>query len=106
MKKFIVQLLSNRFGIVLATLNVCYFVSKGSSITDRLFGKLFVCANFPAAISAILSLEFVKIFSHKLSYAAEMNLANAFLAFFIVWQSLFIAWLAKTIARRLRPKQL
>jgi hypothetical protein len=106
MKKFIVNLFSNRFGIILATLNACYFVSKGSAVADHLFGKIFVCANFPAAISAILSLELVKIFSHKLSFATEMNVANAFFAFFIVMQSLFIAWIAKTIAQKLRPKEL
>ena len=29
MKNFVKELLTNRFGIVLATLNVCYFVSRG-----------------------------------------------------------------------------
>lgn len=102
MKKFIVNLFSNRFGIILATLNVCYFASKGNGITRHLFGKIFVCANFPAAISAILSLEFVKIFLHELSFPTEMDMVNIFFAFFIVLQWLFIAWIAKTIAQKLR----
>ncbi|MEP6902857.1 MAG: hypothetical protein ABJA66_13980 [Actinomycetota bacterium] len=106
MKKFIVNLFSNRFGIVLATLNVCYFASKGSGITNQLFGQIFVCAHFPAAISALLSLGIVKIFLHKLSYPTEMNIANTFFAFFIVAQWLFITWIAKTIAQKLRPKEL
>jgi hypothetical protein len=100
MKKFIGSLFSNRFGIVLAALNVCYFVSKGSDVTNNLFGKIFVCMNFPAAISALLAREFVEIFSHNLSFAAEMTVANIFFAFFIAGQWLFIAWIAKTLGAK------
>lgn len=104
MKKFIVNLLSNRFGIVLATLNVCYFVSK-ENVINNLFGKLFVGANIPAAISALLSVEFIKIFSHDLPFPVRRSLADTFFTFFIVLQWLFIAWIAKTLAAKIRrPK--
>jgi hypothetical protein len=106
MKKFIVSLFSNHFGIVLAGLNVCYFVSKGNRVTDNIFGKLFLCLNFPAAISALLAREFVKIFAHDLSFAEQMTVADIFFAVFIAGQWLFIAWIARTLARKFRPAEL
>jgi len=106
MKSFIVNLFSNRFGIVLATLNVCYFASRGNHVACTALGKIYVSVNAPAAISAILSREFVKIFSHPLSFAAEDNLANAFFAVFIVLQWLFIAWIARTLAAKIRRAKL
>jgi hypothetical protein len=102
MKKFIVSLFSNRFGIVLATLNVCCFVSKGKFLLEYPLDINLYCFNLPAVISTLLSLEIVKIFQHKLSFTAETSLANAFFVFFIVLQWLFIAWSAKTIARKFR----
>jgi hypothetical protein len=106
MKKFIVNLLSNRFGIILATLNVCYFMSKGNNFTDKPFGKIFLCANFPAALPATLSVEFINIFVHNLSDPAKMILANAFFIPFCIIQWLFIAWFARTIAQKIRPTEL
>jgi hypothetical protein len=100
MKKFIVNLFSNHFGIFLAALNACYFVSKGSYVTGNAFGKVFVCMNSPAAISALLSVEFIKIFSHELSYPTQSAMAHFFFTFFIVLQWLFIAWIAKTAAAK------
>jgi hypothetical protein len=105
MKKFVINLFSNRFGIILAALNVCYFMSKGEGLLRLPFEKLFACANLPALISTALTLEFIKIFSHRLSHAAEMMLGNTFFPFFIVLQWLFIAWIAKTLAAKIqRPK--
>ncbi len=106
MKKFIVQLFSNRFGIVLATLNVCYLASKGNDFMARPFGKLFVCTNFPAAVSAIFSLEFLEIFIDKIPSPAITVLGNTFFTFFIILQWLFIAWIARTIAQKFRSKEL
>ena len=106
MKKFIVRLFSNHFGIVLAVFNVCFFVSKGSAVTDSLFGKMFVCANIPAGISAILSAQIIKIFLHPLSLQTEMNIVNTFFAFFIIAQWLFIAHFAKKIADKFRPNEI
>lgn len=102
MKKFIVKLFSNRFGIILATLNLCYFVSKGNALFYHPSGKYFLCANLPAVISTGLSVEFIRIFLPNISPAAEMTLGNTLFVVFIVFQWLFIAWLARTIAQKLR----
>jgi hypothetical protein len=104
MKKFIVSLFSNRFGIVLAALNLCYFASKIDNFNAYLFGKLFVLLHFPAVAATILSVEFVRIFVHKISPSAEATLANTFLGAFIVLQWLFITWIAKTLAQKFRPQ--
>src|SRR5215213_1508735 len=106
MKKFIVSPFSNRFGIALATLNLCFFASKIDNFNAALFGKLFVMMHFPAVALTILSLEFVKIFVHKISPPAESNLGNIFFAAFIVFQWLFIAWIAKTLAQKFRRGEL
>jgi len=106
MRKFIVNLFSNHFGIILAALNLCYFVSKINVFPISPFGKIFACANLPAFASAILSLEFVKIFIHRPSFSTEEFLGYGFLAVFIVLQWLFIAWIAKTLAARFRPKEI
>ena len=103
MRKFFAELFTNRFGIVLAALNVCYFASQGNHVACTALGKIFISLNAPAAISAVLSRELVKIFSPQLSLAAEANIANVFLVFFIILQWLFIARLARTIALRIRP---
>ena len=104
MKKFIVNLFSNRFGIVLAALNLCYFASKIDNFNAYLIGKLFVLIHFPAAALTLLALEFVQIFVHKIAPAAETTLGNMFFAAFIVFQWLFIAWIAKTLAQKFRPQ--
>jgi hypothetical protein len=106
MKNFLVNLFSNRFGIVLAALNLCYFASKIYNFTASPFAKIFVCAHFPAVALTIFSLEFVKLFVHKISPLAETTLGNIFFAVFVVFQWLFIAWIAKTVAQKFRPKEL
>ncbi len=106
MKKFIVDLFSNRFGIVLAGLNLCYFAGKSMATMHQPFGTIFGCANFPAAISSLLSVEFIKIFAHTISFTTEIMLAKTFFAVFIALQWLFIAWISRTLARKLRPREL
>jgi hypothetical protein len=104
MKKFIVDLFSNRFGIVLAALNLCYFASKIDNFSAYLLGKLFVLLHFPAVASTLLSLELVRIFAHKIAPSSETTLGNMFFAVFIVLQWLCIAWIAKTLAQKFRPQ--
>lgn len=105
MRKFIVNLLSNHFGIILAALNVCFFMSKNDVLIKQPFGKLFLCANFPAAISALLSVEFVKIFAHRLAFSTENLLGTTFFVFFCIAQWLLVAYVAKTLAAKIRrPK--
>lgn len=106
MKKFIIQLITNRFGIILVALNLCYFVSKNNDFVRQPFGKLFLCANFPSAISALLSVEVVKFFSHHLSFPQELAYANFFFVFFCAAQWLFVAWFAKTLAAKIRRPKL
>jgi hypothetical protein len=58
MKKFIVNLLSNRFGIVLATINLCYFATFFTKLieTHRVpAGKLFLILNLPSSICSHIS---------------------------------------------------
>jgi hypothetical protein len=108
MKKFVINLFSNRFGIILAALNVCYFASAGRDLMYYPFGKIFACINLPALISAMLSLKFFKILTPEISFQTPtlgIILLNILLAFFITLQWLFIAWIAKTLSGKWqRPK--
>ena len=109
MKKFIVNLFSNRFGILLAVLNLCYFVSKTPVIFNfprNVFGKLFLSLNAPALICAGISAKISEEFLTALSFEARYRLTSVFIAFFIVLQWLFIAWFARTIAQKFRPKEI
>ena len=102
MKKFIVELFSNRFGIVLAALNVCYFAGKGI-VPFQPSGRIFFCANLPAAASTVFSLKFANLLMPEFFYTSRTGLGDLLFAFFIVLQWLFIARIAKTIAQRFRP---
>lgn len=106
MKKFIVQLVSNRLGIFLAALNICYFVSENSNFFRAPFGKIFLSANTPAGITALLSVEVIKLFAHNIDSPEQMALTNVLFFFFCIVQWLFIAWIAKTLAAKFRPKEL
>ena len=104
MKKFIVNLFLNRFGIVLAALNVCYFAGNGI-VPFQPSGMIFFCMNLPAAFATICSLGFVRLLLSEASFSRLMISVDLFFAFFTVLQWLFIAWIAKTIARKLRPAE-
>jgi len=60
MRKVITELFTNRFGIVLAALNLCFFASRINNFNAPPIGKLFVYMNFPAIGSTILSLNFTR----------------------------------------------
>lgn len=98
MRKFFVELFTNRFGIVLATLNLCFFASRINNFNAPPFGKFFASLNFPAIGSTILSVNFIKMFVYQFSLWTEVNLGNIIFAVFIVLQWLFIAWLAGKIS--------
>ena len=109
MKKFIVNLFSNRFGIVLAALNACYFIYKTPVLFDfprTFFSKLFLSLNSPALIATGILHEILREFIPKLSYEMQYRVSSAIIGFFIVLQWLFIAWIAKTLAQKFRPTQL
>jgi hypothetical protein len=62
MKNFIKGLLTNRFGIILATLNLCYLVSHnpaGIRVLDN-FDKLIFSLNSPAAVLTIIPITIIK----------------------------------------------
>ena len=105
MKKFIVNLFSNRFGIVLATLNICYVAARGIGLFNFLqnpSAKYFLSLNFPSVIVAGLSFKITHIVFPEISFEAQTDLKIAFFAFFIVLQWLFIGWLTKILAEKLR----
>ena len=57
MRKFIANLFSNRFGIVLATLNVCYLakvIFAKPLIVPTLSEKIFLSINAPGLLNAPL----------------------------------------------------
>ena len=103
MKKIIVNLLSNRFGIVLAALNLCYFAGKLFVLADlprNISGKIFLSLNIPALISSSLLYEILRNFLPELSYDNRFYVRSGFVTVCIVFQWLFIAWIAKTIAQK------
>lgn len=105
MKNFVVELLSNRFGTVLATLNVCYFLSsRFPELTYPLsnFDKLMLVQNLPASILTHIPLriiEFLFFMPHRFDYM--QYIVTVFL-FFVTLQWLFIAWLARKIALKIQ----
>ena len=117
MWNFIKSLLSNRFGIVLATLNVCYFVSKdfwGYLLAHKHGVECIFfespqlipminpgLLNVPAFIGSFMPSNFIiSVFSDYCVFThAEIQLTIT--TFFIIFQWLFIGWLAKTIAQKI-----
>ena len=105
MKKFVGSLFSNRFGIVLAAINLCYLAGRGIGLFDFLrtpSAKYFLSLNFPSLIAAGLSLRAAQIFLPEISFEAQTGLKIGLFAFFIVIQWLSIGWLTKTLAEKLR----
>ena len=105
MRKFIRELFSNRFGIVLAALNLCYLMSHDHQPTRHLLDMPVFCANIPAGALGFLSLKGIEsLFNVELSLTVSANLASVFFVFFITLQWLFIAWIAKMLAARILRK--
>lgn len=103
MRNFIKGMLTNRFGIVLATLNVCYFVSHSPGAIRLLFDfdKLMISLNTPAALLTLIPITVIKIlFQMPYKFAFDQFGLVTFL-FFVILQWLFIGWAAKTIARKI-----
>jgi hypothetical protein len=105
MKNFLINLLSNRFGIALATTNVVYFLIK-MPVTEPfprpLLGKLFLAINAPALILSRLADETVLHFFTGMSYESQFQLAIFSITIFVVIQWLFVAWAARQLAVKLR----
>lgn len=125
MKGFIKQLVTNRLGIILATLNLCYFVSpkfsanafltsldnlqcftKGSNFfvsSIYYIENLMLNANFPALGLSAISKYFIKLILWNPNEIAAGVLGFFSTLFFITLQWLFIGWTAKKIAFAIRP---
>lgn len=124
MKKFTKELIANRFGIVLATLNVCYFVSKSfvnfafshGEGSECLFVKhyafqwmrfqcseLMLWINLPAVLASVLQARLTQKVLPDFCSFEQAKFQIAFLLIFITLQWLFIGQTAKTIARAVRP---
>lgn len=121
MKKFVRQLLTNYFGILTGTLNVCYFVSdefihelfsnnleNNHTLFERhlfywmeiYYAKPMIYINTPAMIVSILPitiLEMILNFSNSTYIETQL----IFLLFFIYIQWLFIGSASKQIIQKL-----
>src|SRR5689334_505547 len=110
MRKFIASLLSNRFGILLAAVNVCYFAAKTqnmASVAQTFIGKVFISINMPAFVLTRLCYEIgAAFFGEFINPASQFGVKLGMFASFIVLEWLFIAWLAETLAARIRRPNL
>src|SRR5213592_495664 len=112
MKKFAKELVTNRFGIVTATLNICYFLLIKFShdffsdihenipllLAGNIFywldaysSKIMLYINSPAILISLCS-TFSLVTDSKIPKIIEVKLFFGFFLFFIVLQWLFIGW--------------
>lgn len=124
MKGFIKQLLTNRLGIILAALNLCYLFSRPFFYATFSFDNTTFCSmhtkhtftcvlmqysepfsslNLPAVILSIIPDILIQSFS-RTYVPVNTNIQIAFFAFSLVLQWLLIGWTAKKIASAIRPK--
>lgn len=124
MKGFIKQLVTNRLGIILATLNLCYLVSRHFITYDFSHGYGSACQftknfnliglkmqyseimfflNLPALFFSLIPGGFISSLFSKVCIFEMAQIQIVLLAFFITFQWLFIGWTAKKIASAIRP---
>lgn len=99
---FAKSLLTNRLGIVLATLNLCYFVSGnfiGAHFSPGNFDKLMLSQNAPAIALCFVPNRLIHFLFPQTDWLWQITLV--FLLSFVALQWLFIGWTAKMIARKL-----
>jgi hypothetical protein len=116
-------LLTNRLGIVLAALNLCYFLSRDSvryvfvhqhgedCVFSRYFPGIFlrysnfdslmIVNNAPALLASLFSGKFAGFLFPQFCYFTHQKLWVISLVLFVALQWLFIGWTAKTIGRKL-----
>ncbi|MBA2737453.1 MAG: hypothetical protein H0U50_11785 [Pyrinomonadaceae bacterium] len=126
MKKFAKDLITSRFGIVLAALNICYFASRNFISYEFSHGSGKACwfsnqynllglktqyaeimfsANSPAILLSFIPANLIKMIFPPLCGFEQAKIHIVLLGIFITFQWLFIAWAAKTIAQAARPNQ-
>lgn len=100
MKNFVKGLITNRFGIVLAALNVCHFLSHDNFYST--FDKIMVVVNFPAVLLGLVSSQFIRILINDFPLYTKGSILTVLMIFFVTLQWLFIGWLAKIVAEKIR----
>ncbi len=103
MKKFVLELFTNRFGIVLAALNLCYLAGHGMIQGRRASEAFFLSLNAPSAlltaVSAFVAKGFLPVSLIPSDAAARSSVVFLF-GVFIVLQWLFVAWASRKLAAR------
>jgi len=108
MKNFVKGMITNRFGIVLATLNLCYFLSNSYVYTGYVhngFTKIMIMINSPALLLAIVSSKIAGALFQDIRTHGGARFSIVLMVFFITFQWLFIAHLARIIALKIRPNK-
>ena len=103
MKKFVLELFTNRFGIVLAALNLCYLAGHGLVQARRPSEALFLCLNAPAALSTSVAVFAANGFLPPAlipSGASALSAVAVLYGVSMVFQWLFIAWASRKLAAR------
>ena len=106
-RKLIISLITNRFGIVLAAINVSYLAnhfSSGYGMKHSVPEVVFMCANIPALIAAFASSNLVGQFIRLDRQAEQDVIAMIFVSICLVAQWLFIANLARLGANYVKTK--
>ena len=123
MKYFVKGMLTNRFGIFLAALNLCYFMSRnfvhfifehkhgeGNCLFFNILigfdagtAKSMLNINSPAIVLSFFPNRFMQVIFSDFCAFTDGKFQVVFLMFFITLQWLFIGWMAKVIARRIQP---
>ncbi len=109
MWNFIISLLSNRLGIVLATLNIClvtHILINNLPVNGIILVKMIIGLNIPALFLGILFLETLFYLFFDIPRHEFINSAQLLLPLFVPIQWLIIAWVAKIIALKLRKTNL
>ncbi len=103
MKEFAKSLLTNRFGIVLGILNLCciplFSLFSFSSSTSIVLNYLLAAANSPAII---LSIIIGRLLEAMFPVFNSMTTKSLFIPILILLQWVFIGYLSKTIAEKIR----
>jgi hypothetical protein len=103
LRNLIKSLLTNRFGIVLGTLNVVYFFNQlicPPSFSTTPSKIIFLCINLPALVGSALPSTLIESL-FNLSHVAPHQVRIFSFAFFMMVQWLLIAHLARVFAKRI-----
>lgn len=106
-KKVLFELITNRFGIVLAAINGAFFAGRiaQSFRIDHGVGELIlICINIPAFLAMLLASGFVQLFFNQNSFIEHRTISTIFFALFLVFQWLLIAHFAKIGANYVKTR--